>query len=334
MILLMVVIGGITRLTESGLSITEWQPVTGIVPPLDEREWTAEFAKYKAIPQYRAVHPEMALDDFKAIFFWEFIHRLWGRLILIVYGVPYLYFYLKRRITRALAPRLAVIFALGAVQGALGWYMVESGLGERIEVSQYRLAAHLAAAALIYAAMLWVALDLLRPEPEPARDRRQERLRRGVGLVLASVSLTLVAGAFVAGSRAGYVYNTFPLMGGHLVPTEYWQLAPWYRNWFENPAAVQFNHRLVAELTVGGTVGLWSFSLRLDLTPRARAMLTALVAMALLQLALGIATLLLVVPLPLAAAHQAGAMLLLTAAVLALHALRPTRLDAPAGPAI
>jgi heme a synthase len=322
MILLMVVIGGITRLTESGLSITEWRPVTGVLPPLNDAQWAAEFGKYKAIPQYRAIHADMTLAEFKYIFFWEYLHRLWGRLIGVVFAAPFAYFLLRGRISRRLAPRLALLFVLGGLQGALGWYMVESGLSERIEVSQYRLAAHLAAAALIYAAMLWVALDLLWPGPEAAHDPRQKRLRAGIGLVLAFVSLTLVAGAFVAGLRAGHIYNTFPLMGDRLLPAEYGALSPWWRNWFENAAAAQFNHRLLAEITVGEVVGLWIFSLRLHLAPRARAAMSGLLAIAVLQLALGISILLLVVPLPLAVAHQAGAMLLLTTALVAFHALR------------
>ncbi len=327
MIFLMVVIGGITRLTESGLSMTEWQPVTGVLPPFGEAQWAAEFEKYKAIPQYRAIHADMTLDQFKYIFFWEYLHRLWGRLIGVAFAVPFAYFLVRGRISRRLAPRLALLFVLGGLQGALGWYMVESGLSERIEVSQYRLAAHLAAAALIYAAMLWVALDLVWPDRDCARDARQKRLRRGIGVVLAFVSLTLVAGAFVAGLRAGYIYNTFPLMGDRLVPTEYAALSPFWRNWFENAAAVQFDHRLLAEITVGEVAGLWLMSLRLRLGPRARAAMNGLFAVALLQLALGISTLLLVVPLPLGVAHQAGAMLLLTAAVVAFHVLRPARVD-------
>src|SRR5262249_19771187 len=275
------------------------------------------FAKYKAIPQYRAIHPDMTLAEFKYIFFWEYLHRLWGRLIGVAFAVPFAYFLVRGRISRRLARRLALLFVLGGLPGALGWYMVESGLSERVEVSQYRLAAHLAAAALIYAAMLWVALDLIWPERETARDPRQKRLRLGIGLVLAFVALTLVAGAFVAGLRAGYIYNTFPFMGDRLVPAEYGAPSPWSRNWFANAAAAQFNHRLLAEITVGEVVGLWLFSLRLGLGRRARAAMNGLFAMALLQLALGISTLLLVVPLPLAVAHQAGAMLLLTAAVVA-----------------
>ena len=322
MIFLMVVIGGITRLTESGLSITEWQPVTGVLPPLDAAQWQEEFAKYRAIPQYRAVHPEMTLGDFKSIFFWEYLHRLWGRLIGVVFAVPFLYFLLRGRISRRLAPRLLGLFVLGGLQGALGWYMVESGLSGRIEVSQYRLAAHLLAAVVIYVAMLWVALDLLAPG---AASSRRAGMRRGLEAAIALILLTLTAGAFVAGLRAGYIYNTFPLMAGGLAPAEYWQLAPWYLNWFENPAAAQFDHRLLAETTWLAIAALWLCAWRLDLPGGARAALNALFAMATLQAGLGIATLVLVVPLPVAVAHQAGAILLVTAAVVARHAVRRGR---------
>lgn len=322
MVLLMVVIGGITRLTESGLSITEWEPVEGVLPPFRERAWNDAFEKYKAIPQYAAIHPGMTLGEFKRIFFWEYLHRLWGRLIGVVFAVPFLYFLARGRIPRALAPRLAGLFVLGGLQGALGWYMVESGLAGRIEVSQYRLAAHLLAAVVIYIALLWVALDLLHPV-SPPRDGRQKRLRRAVGALLALVLLTLTAGAFLAGLRGGLFYNTFPLMDGTVLPSDYGALRPLYRNWFENPAAANFDHRLLAELTWTATALVWLYARRVDHLPRhARTALQALFALASLQAALGIATLLLVVPLPLAVAHQAGALLVVTAAVVALHALR------------
>ena len=328
MVLFMVVIGGITRLTESGLSITEWRPVTGVLPPLDDAQWQAEFDKYKAIPQYHAVHADMTLGEFKLIFFWEYLHRLWGRLIGVAYVVPFLYFLLRGRVSRRLAPRLTGLLVLGSLEGPLGWYMVKSGLAERIEVSQYRLAAHLVLAAVIFAAMLWVALDLLRPRAERAFGPRQARLRRGLTAVVGLVFLTLVAGAFVAGLRAGYVDNTFPLMEGGFAPADYWRLTPWYLNWFENVTAVQFDHRLLAETTWAAIAALWLYGLRIELPDRARAALHALFAMATIQAALGIATLLLVVPLPLGVAHQAGAMLLIAAAIAARHALRFPRVDA------
>jgi heme a synthase len=313
LVFLMVVVGGITRLTESGLSITQWQPLRGIVPPLDAAQWAQEFDRYKAIPQYRAIHADMTLAQFKAIFFWEYFHRLLGRLIGAAFLLPFLYFLARGRVHGALVPKLAAIFALGALQGAIGWYMVESGLSERIEVSQYRLALHLAMAVVIYGAMLWVALDLLgRRRGGPAG------LRRGAGAVLALVFATLVAGAFVAGLRAGYVYNTFPLMGGRWVPEGYGRLAPWYRNFFENVAAVQFDHRLLAATTLAAIVALWFAARRLKVR---RPALDAVLAMAVVQVGLGLATLLLVVPLPLAVLHQAGAMGLVTAALVARHGL-------------
>ncbi len=334
MMFLIVVIGGVTRLTESGLSITEWQPVGGVLPPLGEGQWQAEFDKYRAIPQYRAIHPDMTLGEFKQIFFWEYLHRLWGRLIGVAFAVPFAYFLLRGRIPWRLAPRLAGLFALGALQGALGWYMVESGLSERIEVSQYRLAAHLALAVMIYAATLWVALDLLWPRAAPPLDRRWVLLRRGATAVLGLVLVTLIAGAFVAGLRAGYLDNTFPLMEGSFVPPDYAPLAPWWRSWFEDPTTAQFDHRLLAELTWAAVAALWLYGWRIALPGRARAALHALAALATLQAGLGIATLLLVVPLPLAVAHQAGALLLVTAAVVARHALHSPRVDAAAPQAL
>jgi heme a synthase len=319
LIFLMVVVGGITRLTLSGLSITEWKPVIGIVPPLSAADWAEEFAKYHKIPEYRAVHFEMSLDEFKSIYYWEYTHRLLGRLIGVVFAVPFFWFLARRELPRRLAPPLAGILLLGFLQGALGWYMVESGLADRVEVSQYRLVAHLALALAIYAAILWTALGLVRGSPFPHASPGR---RRASEAVLALVALTILAGGFVAGMRAGLTYNTFPLMDGKLVPAGYAQLQPLWRNWFENIAALQFDHRLLAVATVTAVFVLWAAGLRADLPKPARKALHALLAVAALQMALGISTLLLVVPIPLAAAHQAGAVLLLTAAMVFRHTLR------------
>jgi heme a synthase len=315
MVFLMVLIGGITRLTESGLSITEWKPVTGIVPPLSEAEWQAEFEKYKQIPQYKQRFTG-DLTDFKTIFFWEWLHRAWGRLIGIVFALPLAWLAATGRIDRALVPRLAGILLLGAIQGGVGWWMVRSGLVDRTEVSQYRLAVHLGLAVVIYGAMLWVALDLMRPvrAPVPAG------LRRAASLLLALAFVTLLSGGLVAGLRAGLTYNTFPLMDGRLVPEGYARLQPFWLNWFETIPAVQFNHRLLAVATFGTIVAVWAWW-RHD-AGRALIELDLLLVAALLQVALGISTLLLVVPVPLAAAHQAGAMLLATAALCLRHACR------------
>jgi cytochrome c oxidase assembly protein subunit 15 len=318
MIFAMVVIGGVTRLTWSGLSITEWQPVSGIVPPLSAADWQTEFAKYQQTSQYKLLNAGMTLADFKTIFLWEYVHRLWGRLIGFVYLLPFLYFLARGRVPRWLAWPLAGIFVLGLCQGALGWWMVESGLADRIEVSQYRLTAHLVLALVIYAATLWTALGLL-GGPSGAAPRW---LRRGSEAVLGLVGLTIVAGGFVAGLNAGLTYNTFPLMDGSFVPSGYAQLEPFIRNWFENVAAVQFDHRLLAMTSVASVIALWFAGAGVALPAGARVALHALLAVAVLQLALGISTLLLVVPIPLAAAHQAGAVLLLTAALVLRHRLR------------
>jgi heme a synthase len=320
LILLMVVVGGITRLTLSGLSITEWEPVVGIVPPLGHAQWLTEFAQYKAIPQYRAVHFGMSLAQFKAIYFWEYGHRLLGRLIGLAFAVPLGWFWLRRRLPRRLGPALAGILALGFAQGLLGWYMVESGLAYRIEVSQYRLVAHLGLALAIYAAILWTALDLAR---RGARATIGALWRRSSEAVILIVVLTIAAGGFVAGTRAGFVYNTFPLMGGRWLPAGYAALHPFVRNWFENVAAVQFDHRLLAMTTAASVLLLVAAGLRTSLPAAARLALAALFAVTALQVTLGIATLLYVVPVPVAAAHQACAVLLLTAAIVFRHTLRP-----------
>jgi heme a synthase len=319
LIFLMVVVGGITRLTLSGLSITEWNPVIGIVPPLTSAQWAAEFARYQQVPEYRAIHYGMSLADFKAIYFWEYTHRLLGRLIGIAFAVPLVWFWVRGRLPRRLAPALVGILALGFAQGLLGWYMVESGLAHRVEVSQYRLVAHLALALAIYGLILWTALGLIR---ELGGLRIGAGWRRAAEALIALVGLTIAAGGFVAGTRAGLTYNTFPLMDGHLVPAGYAHLHPFIRNWFENVAAVQFDHRLLAMTTAAAVLLLWVIASRSPLPAPTRLSLWALLAAAAVQVALGISTLLLVVPIPLAVAHQAGAVLLLTAAIAFRHTLR------------
>jgi heme a synthase len=268
----------------------------------------------------------MGLDEFKTIFWWEYIHRLWGRLIGVVFAVPFLWFWLRRRLRRELVPHLLVMFLLGGLQGALGWYMVASGFAARTDVSQYRLVAHLAAAVAIYAYILWVALGLLLPRPEPSADRRIGRLRRLLAGLAGLVALTMAAGGFVAGLDAGFIYNTFPLMDGRLVPDDYGVLRPWLLNLFENVAAVQFDHRALATLTAATAFGLWLYSRRLRLAPRARAACTLVLAGTAGQFALGIAALVLVVPVWLGALHQAGALILLALTLMAIHLLRPAEM--------
>lgn len=323
MVLMTVVIGGVTRLTESGLSITEWQPVSGIVPPLSADDWSDAFARYQQIPEYQQLNRGMTLAEFKSIFFWEYVHRLWARLVGLVLAVPLVWFLVRRVLTRRLTRRLLLILALTGAQGVLGWVMVQSGLTERTDVSQYRLAAHLGLALIIYALTVWTAADLLAP-PRPG-DVRDPRLARVAAVLTTWIFLTAITGAFVAGLDAGRVYNSFPLMGGRLVPPGYAQFAPWWRNLFENAAAVQFNHRVAALAGAAAVFALWWWGRR-GLAGRGRRTIDALLALAALQVALGVGTLVLVVPVWLAALHQAGAVLLLTTSLLLVHLTRaPTQ---------
>jgi cytochrome c oxidase assembly protein subunit 15 len=328
MLALLVLIGGATRLTESGLSITEWKPVTGVVPPLTDAAWTAEFAKYQEIPQYRQLNAGMTLAEFKAIFLWEYVHRLWARLVGVALALPLLWFGVRRRLPRTVWTKLVPLVALLGAQGALGWWMVASGLSERTSVSQYRLAAHLALALVLYAWTVWTAADFL--ERRPARvGAAAAAPARWLGAYTVFVFATAVSGAFVAGLRAGRIYNTFPMMAGRLVPIEYGQLAPWWKNLFENPSAVQFNHRLIASATATAALVLW-YAFRRAADARLARRVGLVLAAALLQAALGISTLLLSVPVWLGVAHQGGAVLLFTAALLALHAARPQRREGSA----
>lgn len=317
MIFAMVAIGGITRLTESGLSITEWRPVTGALPPLSEAQWRSEFAKYQQTLEYREINADMTLGEFRTIYWWEYVHRLWGRLIGAAFLLPLIWFVVRGHVRGRLAWRLAGIFVLGGLQGGLGWYMVQSGLADRVDVSPYRLAAHLGLAVVIYALMLWAALDLL-----AARRGGPVMLGRLTRVFVALVFVTMVAGAFVAGLDAGMIYNSFPLMDGRLVPAGYGDLDPWWRNLFENPATTQFNHRLLGVATLLAALGVIAAAVRARPSPAARRWIYALGAFAFAQVGLGIATLLLAVPIALAAAHQAGAVALFTAALGAAHALR------------
>lgn len=322
----MVVVGGVTRLTHSGLSIVEWQPIVGAIPPLSQSDWAETFGKYQQTPQYQQVNHGMSLDEFKGIFWWEYFHRLLGRLIGLVFFIPFLYFIARKAIDRPLGLRLAGIFLLGGLQGAMGWYMVKSGLVDDPRVSQYRLTAHLGLAFVIYAAMFWVALGLLFPAHNSRgglhRDSRLRGLRRFSLALTALISVMVLSGGFVAGIRAGLAFNTFPLMNGHIVPPDIFMLEPWYLNFFNNMATVQFNHRLIAWLLAILVSLFWLKSRSYPLPGSAHLACNLLLAMLIVQISLGIATLLLVVPLPLAAAHQAGAMLLFTAALWVNHELR------------
>ena len=319
------VVGGVTRLTHSGLSIVEWQPLLGALPPLSQADWLEVFEKYKLTPEFQQVNHRMTLDEFKGIFWWEYFHRVLGRTIGLVFFLPFLYFLLRGRVERPLVPKLAGIFLLGGLQGAMGWYMVKSGLVDDPRVSQYRLTAHLSLAFLIFVAMIWVALGLLAERGGRMVNGTVLGLRRfGFWLTLL-VLYMVVTGGFVAGIRAGKAYNTFPLMNGHLVPPEIWLPELGWLNLFNNMATVQFDHRLGAWLLAFLVPWFWLRLQRSAASARAKlsghALLLALAA----QIALGIATLLTFVPEPviaLAAAHQGGAMLLLGILLWVNHELR------------
>jgi cytochrome c oxidase assembly protein subunit 15 len=318
MIVVMVALGGATRLTGSGLSIMEWRPLTGWLPPLSEAEWNRLFSLYRTIPQYLEVNRGMSLAAFKEIFWLEYLHRVWGKLIGVVFAGGAITLALTGRLKRALWPRIGLLFALGGLQGLLGWFMVASGFfAHRTTVSPYRLTMHLGLAFLIFAAVLWTALDLLsrrRGTPPPPRLRAAVHAAGGLAL------LTMLAGGFVAGIRAGFSYNTFPLMDGALVPAGYADLSPFVLNPFENVAAVQFNHRLLATVTLAAALVAAALAWRAGRPWRGPVLLLA--GAIGLQYVLGIATLLAVVPVSLGTLHQTMAVLVLGAFVIAAHGLR------------
>lgn len=325
----MVMVGGATRLTRSGLSIVEWQPITGALPPIGEQAWEAAFAKYRLTPEYRHVNRGMSLAEFKGIFWWEWFHRLLGRLIGVAFALPLAWFAWRRRIDARTGRQLAAIFVLGGLQGAMGWYMVMSGLVDEPRVSHLRLAAHLALAVLIFGAILWVALRLLgeraaRPALTPT-SAVPAGLERAAALVAATVFVMIVSGALVAGLRAGYAYNSFPLMHGYFVPPDIALLDPWYRNVVDNPATVQFVHRMIAWLLMLA-IPLFVWRVLAAGVPRgARLAAVFLLAALALQVTLGVVTLLGSVPIGWAVAHQGGSLMVLAGAVACwqrLHAAR------------
>lgn len=316
MVFAMVVLGGFTRLTESGLSMTGWRPVTGWLPPLSVDQWQIHFDAYRNSPEYQKINAGMSLDEYKEIFWLEYLHRLWGRVIGIAFALPFAFFLIKGWLNRPLILRLAFLLVLGGLQGAIGWWMVKSGLVDRPDVSQYRLATHLIMAFLIIAFALWTALDLLSKKTCAVSSFTSGY----ASMIVVVVFVTVFSGALVAGLNAGMIYNTFPLMQGQLFPPEGFAMTPWYKNFFEDLATVQFQHRMLAILSALLVLGFWYAGRTLQPEWRTRA--NVMLGVVALQVAMGISTLLLVVPIPLAAAHQAGAVLLLIAAIWVRHGLR------------
>ncbi len=312
------VTGGVTRLTRSGLSIVEWEPVAGVVPPLGAARWEAEFEKYRGTPEYRKVNAGMSLAAFKSIYLMEYSHRLLARGAGLVFLVPFLYFAFKRALDRSLALKLSGVALLWALQGALGWYMVASGLVHEPRVSHYRLTAHLLAACLLYAAMLSIALERLRPADVPPAPRRPWLCRLS-GVLVGLSFLTIASGGLVAGLRAGLAFNTFPLIGGYWVPPYLLELRPLWSNFFENKLTVQYDHRVLAGVLALAALAGWLGGLRARLPRRAMTALHLLAAVTAAQVALGAFALLYRVPVVLGAAHQGAALLLLGAALLVRH---------------
>jgi cytochrome c oxidase assembly protein subunit 15 len=328
LIVAMILIGGATRLTDSGLSITEWQPIIGAIPPLSEADWHQAFAAYQKIPEYTELKHGMSLDEFKTIYWWEWAHRLLGRLIGAAFFVPFVVFWLAGYIPRALLPRLVALFLLGGLQGTVGWYMVKSGLVERTDVSQYRLTAHFGIALIILGYTLWLMFGIGERAPAATRSRSVLWV---AGLVLALIFVQMLAGALVAGLDAGMGFNTWPLINGAFVPSGLGEAQPFYLNLFENPLTVQFDHRMLGYAVVVAALGqaIWLAVKGAPHALHASALVLALFAV--LQATLGVWTLLLAVPIALGLAHQAGAIALFAAGLYHVWLARRVPLAAARG---
>lgn len=323
----MVLLGGYTRLTESGLSMVNWHPLSGLLPPLDAASWQREFAAYQAYPEFQKLNSWMGLADFKAIYYVEYAHRMLGRLTGLAFLLPFLWFLARRRVDRQLGLKLAGLFLLGAAQGGLGWFMVKSGLVDRPDVSHYRLTAHLGLAVAIYGALIWVALGEMGPERGGGQGGGPggRRLSRHLGLVVGLIYLQILLGGLVAGLDAGHAYNTWPLMAGRWLPDGLFELSPWAVNFFDNALTVQFDHRLVAYGIVAVMAALLWRARGIDWNGGPGRSLLVLGAGLGLQVGLGIATLLAVVPVSLGVAHQAGALVAFTAALVSWYLFRHNR---------
>jgi len=317
----MVVLGGVTRLTGSGLSMVKWEPIIGALPPMSQLEWEQVFQLYQQFPEFKLKNSGMDLDGFKGIFWFEYAHRLLGRSIGMIFLLPMLYFWIRKKLDRSLVPKLIVMFVLGGLQGLLGWYMVKSGLVSAPHVSQYRLTAHLGLAFVIYAYVFWVAMDLLFPGDSYNRLQIGSGLRRFSYLITGLLFITVLSGGFVAGLKAGLAYNTFPLMGGRWIPEGFLSMEPVWRNLFEDVTTVQFDHRVLATLIFILITVFWVVARKADLLPRVRVGIHLFLLFLFVQLALGISTLLLYVPTDLAASHQGGALALFTVSLFLSHQL-------------
>ncbi|XP_068114137.1 heme A synthase COX15 isoform X2 [Hyperolius riggenbachi] len=323
-----VLLGGVTRLTESGLSMVDWHLVKEMKPPTNQEEWEAEFEKYQQFPEFKVLNRDMTVEEFKHIWIMEYSHRMWGRAVGLAYILPAVYFWRKGWFSRAMKGRVLFLCSFVCFQGLLGWYMVKSGLEEKPDsydvprVSQYRLAAHLGSALLLYTASLWTGLNILFPRQKFPETRQVVKLRMFTHWTAGLVFLTALSGAFVAGLDAGLVYNSYPKMGDRWIPDDLLAFSPTIRNFFENPTTVQFNHRILGTTAVTAITGLYFYARNIPLPPRARLAVNSLLVMAYLQVTLGISTLLLYVPTSLAATHQSGSLALLSMAIWLMNELR------------
>ena len=310
----MILLGGVTRLTDSGLSMVDWKPIKGIIPPITQADWQAMFAKYQQFPEYQKTNFTMTLEEFKPIFMYEYLHRMLGRFIGIIFVLPFLFFYFTKRIAHGLTPRLVVMLLLGGSQGLLGWYMVKSGLVDNPHVSQYRLTAHLGLAVFIYGFIVWTVLDLLAPKLS-----QPKHLKRFSYTLSSLIFLMILSGGLVAGTRAGIPYPTWPLMGDSFIPPGLYSLTPFWLSAFEDMLTIQFNHRMFAYLIVLLVVTFAYKALKSDLNGPLKVAIYCFLILLVAQVTLGISTLIFYVPVPVAAAHQVCAVALLTASLFVSH---------------
>ena len=312
----MILLGGVTRLTDSGLSMVEWNPLMGIIPPLSQADWQVLFLKYQQFPEYQKINLGMSMSEFKFIFMFEYLHRVLGRLIGLVFFIPFVYFFVTKRISPQLLPKLLLMLILGGCQGLLGWYMVKSGLVDIPHVSQYRLTAHLGLAVLIYGFIIWTALELINKT-----SGQPPKLGKAAISLSALIFLMTLTGGLVAGTKAGYAYSTWPLMGDTFVPAGLYQMSPAWLSAFENITTIQFNHRMFAYLIAILMVGFSVVALRSNISCKVRMGIYSMLALLVVQITLGITTILFHVPVATAAAHQVGAVALLTATLFVSHSL-------------
>jgi len=317
LIFIMVVVGGITRLTHSGLSISNYKLISGTVPPMNDIEWQEAFDLYKQYPEYQKLNNHFTLQDFKDIYFWEWLHRVIGRFIGLVFIIPFIYFYLRKQLTKATIRKSIILLILGGFQGFLGWYMVKSGLVDRPDVSHYRLAAHLTTAFITFAYTFWVALDIIYPDKKVI----QKKLRNFIRITLGVLILQIIYGAFVAGLDAGFIHNHWPMMseGKFMHKTVYIEQTPLIKNFIEGKSGVQFVHRILAYIVVVFISIIWTKTRKITLNKNQKNGVNALLILVGLQFLLGVLTILMQVPVWLGVAHQIGAFFLLTAMTFVLH---------------